>query len=147
MTARLYSTFIAMQPRGKQRPKVVRRPNLPYPVAITPEETVVAENRIKHHVAGEWLPRAPYEGPIQIQVTARFVKPQSKPKKRRVWPTGKPDWDNLGKLVSDALNGVVYRDDAQICRAFVEKDYCDLEHPTEGFRIVISALDAELEVN
>lgn len=146
MTAKLFQTFIAMEPRGKQRPKIVRRANSPFPVAVTPDETVIAENRIKGHVAGEWLPRPPYEGPLQLQVTARMMKPLSKPKKKRCWPTGKPDWDNLGKLVSDALNGLVYRDDAQICRAFVEKDYCTPERPTEGFIIVVWALDAELEV-
>lgn len=31
------------------------------------------------------------------------------------------DWDNLGKAVSDALNGVAYRDDNQVTRAIVDK--------------------------
>lgn len=146
MSAKIYSTFIAMEPRGKQRPRVVRRANCPYPVAITPDETVIAENRIKGHVAAEWMPRAPYEGPLQIQVIARMTKPASKPKKRLCWPTGKPDWDNIGKLLSDALNGVLWKDDAQICRSFVEKKYCDSEHPTPGFALQVYAMDMELEV-
>jgi crossover junction endodeoxyribonuclease RusA len=35
------------------------------------------------------------------------------------------DWDNLAKLVCDALNGIAYRDDAQIHRAVVDKLYTD----------------------
>lgn len=38
-------------------------------------------------------------------------------------PTKKPDWDNIGKIVTDALNGVAYHDDAQIVDAQVRKFY------------------------
>lgn len=27
---------------------------------------------------------------------------------------GKPDWDNLGKLACDALNGIAFKDDSQV---------------------------------
>jgi Holliday junction resolvase RusA-like endonuclease len=37
--------------------------------------------------------------------------------------TVKPDWDNLGKVVSDALNGIAWKDDAQVCWANVKKVY------------------------
>ena len=33
------------------------------------------------------------------------------------------DWDNLGKAISDALNGVAYRDDNQVTRGVVQKLY------------------------
>lgn len=33
------------------------------------------------------------------------------------------DWDNLGKLVSDALNGIAYGDDNQVVYGSVEKLY------------------------
>ncbi len=145
MTARLYSTFIPMEPKGKQRPKIVRRANSPFPVAITPDQTVMAENRVQGHVAGEWQ-RPPYEGPLQVQIVVRLQKPASKPKKRPCWPTGKPDSDNYAKLLLDALNGVVWRDDSQVCRLFVEKVYCDLAHPAQGFGLVVHAMDMELEV-
>jgi Holliday junction resolvase RusA-like endonuclease len=41
------------------------------------------------------------------------------------WHTAKPDADNIAKLVGDALNGIAWRDDAQIARATVEKFYGD----------------------
>jgi Holliday junction resolvase RusA-like endonuclease len=45
--------------------------------------------------------------------------------KRRLFPVVKPDWDNLGKMLSDALNQVIWSDDAQICEAHVYKRYSD----------------------
>jgi Holliday junction resolvase RusA-like endonuclease len=40
-------------------------------------------------------------------------------------PTKRPDWDNLGKLVSDSLNGLAYKDDSQIVEATAAKYYSD----------------------
>jgi len=41
----------------------------------------------------------------------------------RVLPTSKPDGDNNLKLVQDALNEIVWRDDAQVVDARVIKRY------------------------
>jgi Holliday junction resolvase RusA-like endonuclease len=38
---------------------------------------------------------------------------------------GKPDWDNVGKIISDALNEVAYKDDSQIYQCTVAKMYSD----------------------
>lgn len=35
----------------------------------------------------------------------------------------KPDVDNMAKFVMDALNGVYYKDDSQICTLVVSKQY------------------------
>lgn len=42
---------------------------------------------------------------------------------KREHPSVKPDLDNLAKSVLDALNGVLYVDDAQIVELFVRKRY------------------------
>ena len=39
--------------------------------------------------------------------------------------TSKPDWDNLGKGISDALNGVAWIDDSQVVYASVRKLYSE----------------------
>jgi Holliday junction resolvase RusA-like endonuclease len=135
-------TFIAMEPRGKQRPRIVKRANMPYPIAITPDQTVNAENRVQGHVQGEWQ-RPPLEGPLQVQITVRLLKPASKPKKKPCWPTSKPDADNYAKLVLDALNGVLWRDDSQVVRLFVEKAYCDELHPQQGVALQVHAMQIE----
>lgn len=40
-------------------------------------------------------------------------------------PTGRPDWDNLGKIVADAIKGIVWGDDAAVIDGRVIKRYSD----------------------
>ena len=40
-----------------------------------------------------------------------------------ILPCKKPDVSNIAKAVEDALNGLVYEDDAQICSLTVSKCY------------------------
>jgi len=63
------------------------------------------------------------EGPIILGLYFFLVKPKSLPKKvkRHI---KRPDLDNLGKAVKDGLKGVFYRDDSQIYREVLTKDYC-----------------------
>ena len=77
-------------------------------------------------------PEKPYEGPLKLQVTAFLPIPKSKPKKFKeaalagtIRPTGKPDSSNLAKNVEDIMNGVMYRDDAQIVDLISSKHYSD----------------------
>lgn len=56
--------------------------------------------------------------------------PKSKPKKwqrlalaGKIRPTKKPDFDNIGKIVADSLNGIAYRDDSAIVDGWVRKFY------------------------
>ena len=43
-------------------------------------------------------------------------------------PTKKPDFDNIQKIICDALNGVAYHDDSQIVKADIEKVYSTTPH-------------------
>ena len=38
-------------------------------------------------------------------------------------PTKKPDIDNIGKVVMDALNKIAFDDDSQVIKLLVEKVY------------------------
>ena len=55
-------------------------------------------------------------------------------------PCKKPDADNIAKVVSDALNGIVYEDDSQICDLNVKKLYT-VQEP--GVYVYIDRLDSE----
>lgn len=80
-------------------------------------------------------------GPLHASIVARYSIPASWPIKRRaeaLWKESRPDIDNLAKLTADALNDIVYQDDAQICSLHVEKIY---GNPT-GFSIRIEAAPA-----
>jgi Holliday junction resolvase RusA-like endonuclease len=116
-------------PRGKGR--VWRGPN---GGAFRPPATEKYEGNLNHEAklamyqAGQL---APLEGPLSLVVTAYFPVPGSWSKKQRaaalehlIRPAKKPDADNLLKMM-DALNEVVWRDDAQIVDAQVAKFYSD----------------------
>jgi Holliday junction resolvase RusA-like endonuclease len=42
------------------------------------------------------------------------------------YPTGKPDADKLLRAIGDALTGVVWVDDSQVCDAYVSKQWDDV---------------------
>ena len=86
-------------------------------------------------------PKPPITAPIRIILIFYMPRPKShfrtgkykhllKDEYIRKYPsyhTFTPDLDNLVKLVSDALNGVFYKDDSQIAQLKSEKLYCDVE--------------------
>lgn len=80
-----------------------------------------------------------WEGPVAVMIEARVMPPKS------AWPGKeclvKPDWDNIGKLVCDALNRVAYRDDSQIDSGTVRKRYCE-PGEVEGLQVQLSLQEA-----
>lgn len=72
--------------------------------------------------------RPPFEGPLELIVAAFWPWPKSISVKKKCrygaqFHTARPDSDNLAKLLGDALNGIVWRDDSQICTLQVTKRY------------------------
>ena len=72
------------------------------------------------------------DGPCAVLINAFFEVPKSKSKKFREAalldqerPTKKPDADNIVKAIQDALNGLVYKDDAYIVHLACQKFYSD----------------------
>lgn len=65
------------------------------------------------------------EGACLIQISVMWELPQSKWKRKAPVPAhariAKPDADNVAKIVCDALNGVVFRDDSQVACLTVAK--------------------------
>lgn len=69
------------------------------------------------------------EGAVNMNIVYAFRRPQSLSKKERseidggktVPKTTKPDIDNLTKAILDALNGIVWKDDAQVTQINVQK--------------------------
>ena len=116
------------EPFGKQRPRHSRASGTTY----TPKETKLHEALIRQEYRRQSGVIFPEGAQLRITVTAVMGIPKSTPKCRRsamlsgaIRPTKKPDWDNIGKLVCDALNGVAYDDDKCICEASVIKVYSE----------------------
>ncbi len=92
----------------------------------TPTQTREAEKVIALTAKNAMHNSTPATGWVRLYITAWRPMPRVWTRGRRdgsaaTYCTVKPDWDNLGKLVSDALNGICYRDDAQVASATVEK--------------------------
>jgi Holliday junction resolvase RusA-like endonuclease len=58
-------------------------------------------------------------GPLELRVDVYRERPKSV--KRATYPTTRPDLSNYVKLVEDALNGLVWEDDSQVCVAIQRK--------------------------
>lgn len=99
--------------------------------AFTPQRTVNYESMVAQRAGDVMNGRAPLEGPLRVVMTAYMAIAPSKPARfkadamaGRIMPTKKPDWDNFGKIL-DALNMIVWVDDAQIIDGRVLKKYSD----------------------
>ncbi len=121
-------------PRGKGRPRsrIVTPRGKPQFISVyTDAETRNYETAIAILGKVAMRSKSPLIGPLSLRVTAFFGVPKSWPSKRRdaalagtVRPTGKPDWDNIGKT-TDGLKGIVFVDDSQIVEALVIKRYSE----------------------
>lgn len=113
--------------RGKGRPRFSARGG--FARAYTDEKTRNAETWVK--VCAREQYRGPLlEGALAVTMTIGVAIPASWSKRKRadalaqaILPTGKPDLDNTEKLIFDALNGLVWRDDAQVVRVTKAKLY------------------------
>lgn len=124
------------KPQGKARARTFYNPKLGRVQSMTPENTVLYENFVKqcfmNQVTGErWFNKEP----LKMTIEAYFPIPASTTKRDRermalgqLWPTKKPDADNIAKVICDALNGVAYGDDTQIIILEVLKDFTE-ENP------------------
>ena len=122
----LYDFWIPGKPFGKQRPRVIRTGQ-----AFTPKETVSYENLVRTSFVQAYPNYVPATGPVIMQISAAFPIPESWPKKKKeaarnleIFP-GKPDIDNIQKIIQDALNTIAYKDDAQIYDISTRKYYAD----------------------
>lgn len=112
----------------KGRPKFTRRGN--FVSAYTPEATRKYEALVAGIAMQAMAGRAPMTGPIEILLEMRMQIPVSWSNKKRlaaslgqVRATKKPDSGNIQKGIEDAMNGIVYVDDAQIVVTTVRKLY------------------------
>jgi Holliday junction resolvase RusA-like endonuclease len=97
---------------------------------ITPAKTSNYENYAKELFMISKQPKL--EGYIEATIRAYFSIPKSTSNKKRqlmlegeIFPTKRPDLDNIAKIVLDALNKLAYDDDSQVVRLVIEKYYDD----------------------
>ena len=136
--------------KGKGRPKFARREN--FVSTYTPKETTNYENLVKLMYLEQNrdnVSQIKYfnNEPLKLEITAVFEIPKSFSKKKTamalnklLYPTKKPDYDNIEKIVTDALNKVAYQDDSQIVSNTTNKIYGE----TPYVEIKIQAINEDI---
>ena len=122
------SFLVPGEPVGKGRPRIGKVGN--HARMFTPAKTASYEGLIALAGTNAMDGRTLLECPVMVEMRIVLAIPQSMSKKRKaqaiageLFPTKKPDMDNVIKAIYDGLNGVVWKDDVQVVDAFVRKRY------------------------
>ena len=116
-------------------------------------DSIEMQERIRRHAAKHWSPLEAASGAIAAKVTFFFARPKghygtgrNEGKLKESAPEypiskGRNDLDKLLRLIFDAMTGVVYEDDAQVCSLEgADKVYVDDVQPLEGVLIGVRTL-------
>lgn len=135
----ILSFFVPIIPKGQARHRVVRRGAH----VATYDPSVDWKGQFAALAAQHIGSKPPFaQGvPLAARIEAYFPRPKRllTRKSPAVAPhTGKPDADNIAKIVLDALAPWMH-DDAQVCDLRVEKRYCDLAgaHSVPGIEVMV----------
>lgn len=111
----MWQMTFSIQPVAKARARVTSRG------AFTPRATAEFERSIRL-LARMRAPKTPIACPLRIAIVFWLPKPK---RTKHHCPAVRPDLDNYLKAVMDALNGIVWVDDGQICEITAGKYYCE----------------------
>lgn len=121
-----FKLFVPGRTVAKARPRASVGKN-GKPFMWTPAKTAQMENVIRDRTI-EWMETnglaEPHDGPVRIVIVNLFQRPKDWWDGREPMG-GKGDWENLAKTVCDAMNKILFRDDAQIIDGRSIKRYAD----------------------
>lgn len=109
--------FIPLTPMPAPRPRVTRNGTYNDPKYTNYKKAIGMLSKSHFSVS---------DHPIAMHIIFYFAIPKSWSKQKKdnaIWHTSRPDSDNLLKGVKDALNGIAYVDDAQVCYVSAKKQY------------------------
>lgn len=136
--------FVPGKVQGKARPRFSSRSGTVY----TPSKTKSYERQIKEaYEIQEGLCR---EGRVVVVIEAVFPIPKSWTRAKKAAAAagklapGKPDIDNILKVVLDGLNDVAYEDDKQVVLTHCKKVYADTTRPA-GLYVHVIHIDSPYE--
>lgn len=132
--------FVPGKVQGKARPRFSSRSGTVY----TPGETKSYERQIAEAYQAQHGPC--FEGAVTVIIEAIFSIPKSWTRAKKAealagkLPPGKPDIDNILKVVLDGLNGIAYEDDKQVVLTQCKKVYADTTRPA-GLQVHVIQMD------
>jgi Holliday junction resolvase RusA-like endonuclease len=121
-----FTAFGVALPKGNHKAFVPR--GMHFPVITETNRNVVSWQQLVKHAASEALTRIDdLERRVLcdgVRLSIAFVLPRPKSLPKRITAHLKaPDLDKLSRCIADALSGVVYRDDCQVCELVAAKRY------------------------
>lgn len=116
-TAMTIAFFVPGVPKSSQTGSIIRLPS----GRAFPSRRNTAWGDVVGLVARQYAPPAPLDGPVALALDYVFDRPASA--RRRLAPDVRPDIDGLVKHQLDALNRILWQDDAQIVDLHVRKLY------------------------
>lgn len=145
----LVKIFIPGVPQAKARPRlriVKGKGGQAFASAYTPAKTRTYEGIIATAGAAAMNGLPPLSGPLRLEFTAILPVPASWPAWKRaaalrceVYPTTKPDLDNVFKSLGDGLNAVAWKDDVQVVEVVARKYYGEIP----GITATVLQLDGQ----
>jgi Holliday junction resolvase RusA-like endonuclease len=113
--------IIPIEPKGKKEARRTRSGH----VFKHPETRAAMQNIAA--VVREQYQGDPLDCPLGIRIIAYCTRPKSKLK--AVWADTKPDYDNIEKLIGDALEGILWVNDSRIVDGRCIKKYAPAGKP------------------
>lgn len=133
---------IAGSPAPQGSKTAIRRP--PYLIEGTSASGRALHAHWREAVAAEarrWVEAGgtPTGEPVAVELTFRLPRLASMPVRSYKFQTTRPDVDKLTRAVLDALTGLLWRNDAQVCQLAAMKRYADPDEAT-GCAIVVGTV-------
>lgn len=131
------------EPVGKGRPKTAARivGDRAFTRHYTPEKTANYESLIAIAAQQAMAGRELIAGPVMVEIHIAVSVPKSWSQKKRaqalaglIYPTKKPDKDNVIKAIYDGCNGIVWVDDVQAVDGHQRKRFAEV--PGVAVRVV-----------
>lgn len=137
--------FVPGKVQGKARPRFSSKSGTVY----TPGRTKSYERQIAEAYEAQHGPC--FEGSVMVVIEAVFPIPKSWTRAKKAeamagkLPPGKPDIDNILKVVLDGLNGIAYEDDKQVVLTQCKKVYADI-NSLPGLNVHVLHMDNATDI-
>ena len=102
---------INIEPKGKARPRFTKSG-----IAYTDSKSKKYETELSNEIKKAW-DSEPLDLPVFLEIVAVFALPKSQHRKKPVgqqFHCKKPDVDNIAKMICDAGNEIIWKDDKLI---------------------------------
>lgn len=125
-----FTVYGVAQPKGNMKPFFTK--GMKFPIVTESNRNVKSWSQLVAEGASHALQELPPGDRAQltcgVRLTLAFYLPRPKKfeKKDPVPHITAPDWDKLSRAVGDALEKVLYANDAQVCEAIVGKYYAPI---------------------